>query len=380
MKIESLLIHGGVDGDESTGAVNVPVYLSSTFKQPEFGVTKGYEYARTGNPTREALEKLITDLEHGYAGFAFASGLAAINAVLSLFNAGDKIIISNNVYGGTFRILDKVFKNFNINYKIVDTSNLEEVSNSISEDIKAIYIETPTNPLMDITDIKEISKIAKEKNILTIVDNTFLTPYLQTPITLGADIVIHSATKYLGGHSDVVAGLVVTNSKELADKIGFLQNSIGGVLPPFDSYLLIRGIKTLAVRMDRHNENAKKIAEYLKSRHEVVKVYYPGFAEHPGHDIQAKQARGFGGILSFVLKEDYDYKKFLGSFDLITFGESLGGVESLICHPASMTHGAIPYEIRQKVGIVDTLIRISVGIENADDILEDISKAFDRSK
>ncbi|WP_010236524.1 trans-sulfuration enzyme family protein [Clostridium arbusti] len=379
MKIESLVIHGGIDGDDKTGAVNVPVYQTSTYKQPSFGENKGYEYSRTGNPTREALEKLIADLEHGYAGFAFASGMAAITAVLSLFKAGNKIIISNNVYGGTFRVLDKIFNNFDIGYKIVDTTNLEDIKNNIDEDVKAIYIETPTNPLMDITDIEAVSKIAKEKGIFTIVDNTFMTPYLQKPITLGTDIVIHSATKYLGGHSDVVSGLVVVNNEELATKLHFIQNSTGGVLAPFDSFLLIRGIKTLAVRMDRHNENSKVISEYLKNRDEIDKVYYPGFEDHPGHEIQVKQAKGYGGVISFVLNDKVDYKKFLSSLKLITFGESLGGVESLICHPASMTHAAIPYEIRQKVGIVDNLIRLSVGIENASDLLEDLTQALKES-
>lgn len=379
MKIESLVIHGGIDGDEKTGAVNVPIYQTSTYKQPSFGHNTGYEYSRTGNPTREALEKLIADLEHGYAGFAFASGMAAITAVISLFKTGDKVIISNNVYGGTFRVLDKVFNHFNIGYKIVDTTDLEAVKNNVDENVKAIYIETPTNPLMDITDIEGISKIAKEKGIFTIVDNTFMTPYLQTPIDLGVDIVVHSATKYLGGHSDVVSGLVVVNSEELAKKLHFIQNSTGGVLGPFDSFLLVRGIKTLAVRMDRHNENSKIISEYLKNREEVEKVYYPGFEDHPGHDIQKKQAKGYGGVISFVLSDKIDYKKFLSSLKLITFGESLGGVESLICHPASMTHAAIPYDIRQEVGIVDNLIRLSVGIENSQDLLEDLTAALNES-
>lgn len=379
MKIESLVIHGGIDGDDKTGAVNVPIYQTSTYKQPSFGHNTGYEYSRTGNPTREALEKLIADLEHGYAGFAFASGMAAITAVISLFKTGDKVIISNNVYGGTFRVLDKVFNHFNIGYKIVDTTDLEAVKNNVDENVKAIYIETPTNPLMDITDIEGISKIAKEKGIFTIVDNTFMTPYLQTPIDLGVDIVVHSATKYLGGHSDVVSGLVVVNSEELAEKLHFIQNSTGGVLGPFDSFLLVRGIKTLAVRMDRHNENSKIISEYLKNREEVEKVYYPGFEDHPGHDIQKKQAKGYGGVISFVLSDKIDYKKFLSSLKLITFGESLGGVESLICHPASMTHAAIPYDIRQEVGIVDNLIRLSVGIENSQDLLEDLTAALKES-
>ncbi|AAK78906.1 cystathionine beta-lyase/cystathionine gamma-synthase [Clostridium acetobutylicum] len=380
MKIESLVIHGGKDGDEYTGAVNVPIYQTSTFKQEKLGVNKGYEYSRTGNPTREAVEKLISDLEEGQSGFAFASGMAAITAVLSLFKTGDKIIISNNVYGGTFRVLDKVFNHFNIGYKIVDTSKVQEIRDNIDKDVKAIYIESPTNPLMDITDIKLVSSIAKENNLLTIVDNTFMTPYLQKPLTLGADIVLHSATKYLGGHSDLVAGLVVVNNKDLAEKLHFIQNSTGGVLGPFDSFLLIRGIKTLAVRMDRHTDNAKKIASLLNHRKEIEKVYYPGLEEHIGHEVQKKQASGYGAIISFVINEKYDYKKFIENLKLITFGESLGGVESLICHPASMTHAAIPYEIRQKVGIVDNLIRLSVGIENGDDLIEDLLKALEGSE
>lgn len=380
MKFESLLIHGGIDGDEHTGAVNVPIYQTSTYKQPQFGVNKGYEYSRTGNPTREALEKLVADLEEGYAGFAFASGMAATTAVLSLFKSGDKIAISNNVYGGTFRVLDKVFSNFGIEYFIVNTSDLDEVRNSIDEKVKAIYIESPTNPLMDVTDIEAVSKIAKEKGIYTIVDNTFMTPYLQKPITLGTDIVIHSATKYLGGHSDIVSGAVVVNNKELAERLHFVQNSTGGVLAPFDSFLLIRGIKTLAVRMDRHNLNAKFVAEFLRNREEIEKIYYPGFEDHPGYEIQSRQAKGYGGMLSFVLKEGYDYKKFLESLEMITFGESLGGVESLVCHPASMTHGAIPYELRQKIGIVDNLIRLSIGIENPEDLIKDLENALKESR
>lgn len=380
MKIESLLIHGGIDGDKGTGAVNVPIYQTSTYKQPSFGVNKGYEYSRTGNPTREALEKLVSDLEEGYAGFGFASGMAGTTAVLSLFKFGDTIVISSNVYGGTFRVLDKVFNHFGIKYKIVNTSNLEDVKNSIDETVKAIFIESPTNPLMDVTDIKAVSKIAKENGIYTIVDNTFMTPYLQKPIKLGADIVIHSATKYLGGHSDTVSGVVVVNSKELAKRLHFIQNSTGGVLSPFDSFMLIKGIKTLAVRMDRHNENTKIIAEFLKNREEIEKIYYPGFEDHPGYEIQKKQARGYGGMISFVIKEGYDYKKFFKSLKVITFAESLGGVESLVCHPASMTHAAIPYEIRQKVGIVDNLIRLSVGIENVEDLINDIENALKESK
>jgi cystathionine beta-lyase len=385
MKTETLLIHGGIDGDERTGAVNVPIYQTSTYRQPALGVNSGYEYSRTGNPTRDGIEKLIADLEGGIGGLAFASGMAATTAVLTLFKSGDKIIISDNLYGGTFRVLDKVFKNFGIHYQIVDTSDVTTVRKEIEEliedgSVKAIFIETPTNPLMDITDIKAISKLAKEYGILTIVDNTFMTPYLQKPLELGADIVVHSATKYLGGHSDLIAGLVVVKDQELLDKLHFIQNATGGVLAPFDSFLLIRGIKTLGVRMDRHNENAMKIADYLNNNENVQKIYYPGLKDHPGHDTQKSQAKGFGGMISFVLDNKVDYKKFLSSLKLITFGESLGGVESLICHPATMTHGSIPYEIRQRVGIVDNLIRLSVGIENTEDIIADLENAFREGK
>lgn len=380
MDIQSLLIHGGVDGDKTTGAVNVPIYQTSTYRQSELGVNSGYEYSRTGNPTRYALEKLISDLEGGYAGFAFASGMAATTAALMLFKSGDKVLISSNVYGGSFRVLDKVFTNFNFEYELVDTSNEKLVEEKITGNVKAIFIETPTNPLMTITDIKKIAAIAKKHGILTIVDNTFMTPYLQKPIELGADIVVHSATKYLGGHSDLVAGLAVVNSKELAEKLHFVQNSTGGVLTPFDSWLLIRGIKTLSVRMDRHIENANYLAQFLKEHPAVEKVYYPGFEDHPGYEIHKKQANGAGAIISFVLKEGFNINEFFKGVELITLGESLGGVESLISHPATMTHASIPVEIRQEIGIVDNLIRLSVGIENKKDLVEDIEKAFNKSK
>lgn len=384
MRIESLLVHGAVDGDEFTGSVNVPIYQTSTYKQEELGKNKGYEYSRTGNPTREALEKTIAVLENGTGGLAFSSGMAAITAVLSLFNSGDKIIIPSNLYGGTFRVIDKVFKNFNIHYDIVDFSRFEDVkrlleSNKEVTRIKAVLIETPTNPLMDITDIEEVSKLAKEHDVLTIVDNTFMSPYLQRPLEFGADIVVHSATKYLGGHSNVVAGLIAVKDKELLEKLHFIQNSTGGVLGPFDSFILLQGIKTLGVRLDRHNENAEKIAEFLVKSEYVTKIYYPGLKNSKGYEIHKKQASGFGGIISFVVNEKVDYRKFLKSLKLITLGESLGGVESLICHPASMTHASIPYEIRQEVGIVDNLVRLSVGIENIDDLLEDLSNAFKES-
>jgi Cystathionine beta-lyases/cystathionine gamma-synthases len=384
MKIESLLVHGAVDGDEATGSVNIPIYQTSTYKQEELGKNRGYEYSRTGNPTREALEKTIALLENGLGGLAFSSGMAAITAVLSLFKSGDKIIIPSNLYGGTFRVIDKVFKNFNIQYEIVDFSRVSDVKRILENDkqttrIKAVLIETPTNPLMDITDIEEVSKLAKEYGALTIVDNTFMSPYLQRPLEFGADIVVHSATKYLGGHSNVVAGLIAVRDEELWDKLHFIQNSTGGVLGPFDSFILLQGIKTLGVRLDRHNENAAKIAQFLSENEYVTKLYYPGLKESKGYEIHKKQASGFGGVLSFVIDEKVDYKKFLSSLKLVTLGESLGGVESLICHPSSMTHAAIPYKIRQEVGIVDNLVRLSVGIENIEDLLEDLNNAFKES-
>ncbi|MEE5990547.1 MAG: PLP-dependent aspartate aminotransferase family protein [Lachnospiraceae bacterium] len=376
----SLLIHGGIERDEVTGAVNIPIYQTSTYKQDGLGEHRGWEYSRTGNPTRAALEKLIADLEHGEYGLAFASGLAAINTVLSLFKSGDKLIVSDNIYGGTFRILDNVFKNFNITYEIVDTSNVAKIEEAIDDTVKAIYVESPANPLLTITDIASVASVAHKHNKLLIVDNTFLTPYLQRPLTLGADIVIHSGTKYLGGHSDTVSGMVVVNDKELADRLYYLQNAIGGVLAPLDSFLIIRGIKTLGVRMDRHVANADKIARWLDSSEYVSKVYYPGLESDPGYEVQKKQADGAGAMISFVLNDEYDYKKFFKELKLITLAESLGGVESLVCHPASMTHAAIPKEIRDEVGIVDELIRFSVGIEDVDDLISDLEQAIKNSK
>lgn len=378
--IESALIHGGIPYDEHTGAVNVPIYQTSTYRQPELGRNTGWEYSRTGNPTRAALEALIAELEVGRRGFAFASGMAAVTAVLSLFRTGDRVLISSNVYGGTFRVLDKIFNHFGIGYSIEDTTDLAALEAAISPDVKAILIESPTNPLLSITDLAGVAALAKERGVLTIVDNTFMTPYLQRPIEFGADIVVHSATKYLGGHADVVAGLVVVNDEELAEKIAFIQNATGGVLGPFDSYLLIRGIKTLGVRLDRHAENAEKVAVWLRDSKAVKKVYYPGLPDAQGYEINKKQARNGGAMISFELRENYDIRKFFASLRLIALAESLGGVESLVCHPASMTHASIPYETRQKVGITEGLIRLSVGIENAGDLLADLEQAITASE
>ncbi|MBO7334518.1 MAG: aminotransferase class V-fold PLP-dependent enzyme [Lachnospiraceae bacterium] len=379
-KIESALIHGGIYGDKTTGAVNVPIYQTSTYEQKGLGENTGWEYSRTGNPTRAALEALIAELEKGKAGFAFGSGMAAITAVLSLFETGDRVIISSNVYGGTFRVLDKVFKNFKIGYEIVDTTDLGLLDSKVTDDVKAIIVESPANPLLTITDLKGVADIAKKHNILSIVDNTFMTPYLQRPIEFGVDIVVHSATKYLGGHSDLVAGLVVVNDDELAKRLAFIQNSTGGVLGPFDSFLLIRGIKTLGVRLDRHVENAEKAAEFLKNNKAVKNIYYPGLKDAQGYEINKRQAKNGGAMISFELYENYDIKKFFKSLKLIALAESLGGVESLVCHPASMTHASIPKEVRDKVGITDGLIRLSIGIENIDDILKDLDNAIKESE
>ena len=374
------LIHGGIYGDKTTGAVNTPIYQTSTYEQHGLGENTGWEYSRTGNPTRAALEALIAELEGGTAGFAFGSGMAAITAVLTLFKAGDKVIISSNVYGGTFRVLDKVFKNFSLGYEIVDTSDLALLEKSITPEVRAILVESPANPLLTVTDLAAVAKIAKEHGILSIVDNTFMTPYLQRPIELGVDIVVHSATKYLGGHSDLVAGLVVVNDSILAERLGFIQNATGGVLGPFDSFLLIRGIKTLGVRLDRHVENAEKAAAFLKKHKAVKKVYYPGLPDAQGYEVNRRQAKNGGAMISFELYENYNIRKFFKALKLIALAESLGGVESLVCHPASMTHASIPKEVRDRVGITEGLIRLSIGIEDIEDLLADLEQAIAESE
>lgn len=380
-EFNTAVIHGGIYGDKYTGAVNVPIYQTSTFEQDGLGEMRaGWEYARTGNPTRQALEALIAELEAGKAGFAFASGMAAITAVLHLFHSGDKLLLSSNVYGGTFRVLDKVFNHFGLEYSLEDMSDIEDFKAKLTPEVKAVIIESPANPLLTITDIQGIAAAAHANNALVIVDNTFMTPYLQQPIKLGVDIVVHSATKYLGGHSDLVAGLAVVNSEELAQQLAFIQNSTGGVLGPQDSFLLIRGIKTLSVRLDRHVENAEYLAAWLAANPQVKKVYYPGLPQHPGYDINQQQARNGGAMISFELTEEHDVNKFFKGLQLIALAESLGGVESLVCHPATMTHAAIPYEIRQKVGITDNLIRLSVGIEAKEDLLHDLQQAIEASK
>ncbi|MFD0827460.1 bifunctional cystathionine gamma-lyase/homocysteine desulfhydrase [Neobacillus sp. M.A.Huq-85] len=377
MKRKTKLIHGGISEDPATGAVSFPIYQVSTYKQEGVGGHKGFEYSRTGNPTRHALEELIKDIEGGKAGFAFGSGMAAITAVFMLFNSGDHVILTDDVYGGTFRVMTKVLNRVGIDSTFVDTSNLENIKKEIRPNTKAIYLETPTNPLLKVTDIEAAARMAKEHNLLTIVDNTFSTPYWQNPLEFGADIVLHSATKYIGGHSDVVAGLVVVNDDQLAEDLHFVQNSTGGILGPQDSWLLIRGIKTLGIRMEETEANTKAIVEFLQSHPKVKKVYYPGLETHPNHAIAKKQARGFGGMVSFDVGSAENADKLLSKVKYFTLAESLGAVESLISVPARMTHASIPAERRAELGIVDGLVRISVGLEDVEDLIDDLKQALE---
>lgn len=376
MRKKTKLIHGGISTDKETGAVSIPIYHSSTYKQEEPGEPKEYEYARTGNPTRFAVEELIKDLEEGERGFAFSSGMAAITSVVLLFQKGDHFLLSDDVYGGSFRVITKVLSRFGIEATFIDTSKVENIEPAIKKNTKAIFIETPTNPLLKITNIKEAAAIAKRYNLLTIVDNTFSTPYWQNPITLGADIVLHSATKYLGGHSDVVAGLAVVNNKKLGDDLHFVQNSTGAILSPHDSWLLMRGIKTLGIRMEEHEQNAREIVDFLVQHSEVKNVYYPGLSSHPNHSLAVTQARGFGGMISFEVETEEKARELVKKTKYFTLAESLGAVESLISIPALMTHASIPKERREQLGITDGLIRISVGLEDKDDLIEDLKEAL----
>ncbi|MDT2600530.1 cystathionine gamma-synthase [Enterococcus hulanensis] len=376
MHLSTKLIHGGISEDPLTGAVSVPIYQTSTYRQKKVGQPGDFEYSRSGNPTRLALEELIAELEGGVKGFAFGSGLAAIHATLSLFQPGDHLILGDDVYGGTFRLLEHVFKPLGLSYTMVDSRELSQLEDALTDHTKALYLESPSNPLLKIIDLEKSAAWAKEHKLITIVDNTFATPYLQQPLALGADIVLHSGTKYLGGHSDLVAGLATTNKEELAEKIGFYQNSVGGVLGPQDSWLLQRGIKTLGVRMEAHQKNAETIANYLADHADVAKVYYPSLADHPGHEIAAKQMHGFGGMVAFELVDESKVAEFVEALKVITLAESLGGVESLIEVPAIMTHASIPKEKREASGIKDGLIRLSVGIEDITDLKNDLEQAF----
>lgn len=371
------LIHS-IPVDALTGAISVPIYQTSTYVQEAPGVNKGYDYARTNNPTRATLENIIAQLEKGSLGIAFGSGLAAIDAVVKLLKAGDEILAVDDIYGGAFRLFTHIYEKFGVKVNYVDTTDAENVFNAITPNTKLIWLETPTNPTLKVSDIAAIAKIARAHSCLLCVDNTFASPALQQPLTLGADIVIHSATKYLGGHSDLIAGLVVTKEKELGEKIKFIQNASGAILAPFDSWLVIRGIETLHLRVQQHSRNAQAIAEFLETHPAVGKVYYPGLKTHRNHDIAQKQSRGFGGIVSFTLKNDTEQAAtaFVKSTRYFKLAESLGGVKSLLCHPAQMTHKSIPAEKRKAAGVADSLVRLSVGLEEVTDLIADLEQAF----
>lgn len=378
MKKATKFIHAGAHPDPSTGAIMTPIYQTSTYVQEAPGVHKGFEYARSQNPTRQALEEALAAIEEGNYGLAFGSGVAATDAVMKLLKPGDEVIAANDMYGGTYRLFSKIYEKFGIVFHYVDMGSMSNISAKINSNTKLIWAETPTNPLMNIADIKAIATLAKEHKLLLCVDNTFASPALQNPLTLGADIVMHSATKYLSGHSDVIQGALVINDKALRDELYFIQKSCGAVPGPMDCFLVLRGIKTLGIRMERHSQNGEKIAHYLKAHPAVKKVYWPGFEDHPGHDIAKAQMKSFGGMISFELKNDTmeAARKLLSSTHLFSLAESLGGVESLINHPASMTHASIPREERIKNGLSDTLIRLSVGIEDADDLIADLEHAI----
>jgi cystathionine beta-lyase/cystathionine gamma-synthase len=371
-------IHAGQVPDPETGAIMTPIYATSTYVLPALGKTKGFDYARTINPTRLALERNLAILEGGTAAYAFASGMAAISAVMTLVRAGDHIVVSDNVYGGTYRLFEKVLRNYGLDFSWVDTSDLASVERALRPRTRMLLIETPTNPILTLTDIRAAAKLAKKHRLIFVVDNTFMSPYAQSPLALGADIVVHSTTKFLNGHSDSVGGVVVLKKKEQAAKIKFVQNAVGAILSPFESWLVLRGIKTLAVRMERHETNGRKIAAWLARQRKVRKVLYPGLRSHPQHALAKRQMRGFGSMISFDLGSYAKAKRFLDRVKLCSLAESLGGVETLISHPATMTHGSVPPAERKKLGITDGLVRISVGIEDAKDLIEDLAGALRR--
>jgi cystathionine beta-lyase/cystathionine gamma-synthase len=371
-------IHAGQQPDPATGAVTVPIYQTSTFVQESLGHHKGFEYARTSNPTRLALERNIAVLEEGKAGFAFASGMAAITTTLMLLKSGDHVVVTDNVYGGTYRLFTQVLTKLGLEFDFVDTSSLENIRGVVRSNTKMIFIETPTNPLLTLTDLRLTAAFCKESNFLMAVDNTFMSPYFQRPLSLGADIVVHSSTKYLNGHSDGVGGVMAVASDELAQKIAFLQNSAGAILAPFEAWLVLRGIKTLALRMQRHNENAIHIAEYLQHVKKVQHVYYPGLTTHPQYELARKQCSGFGGMISFEVGSLEKAKKVVESVKIFSLAESLGGVESLIGHPVTMTHASVPKEKRLKMGLTDGIVRLSVGVEDVEDLIGDLGYALDQ--
>jgi len=378
MKFNTKVIHAGVHPDVATGAIMTPIYQTSTYVQEEIGVHKGFEYSRTGNPTRQALENNLAAIEEGKFGACFGSGLAAIDAVIKMLSPGDEVISTNDLYGGSYRIFTTIFEKYGIKFHFVDMLNINNIKEKINSKTKLIWVETPTNPMMNIVDIKKVCELAKENKTMVAVDNTFATPYLQNPLSLGADIVMHSVTKYLGGHSDVVMGALVSNDSKIAEEIYRIQNSSGAVCGPMDSFLVLRGIKTLHLRMQRHCENGEKIANFLAQHPKVENVYWPGLTSHPNHDVAKSQMKDFGGMISFTLVGDSleMAKKIVSKTELFTLAESLGGVESLIGHPSTMTHASIPREERIKSGVVDSLIRLSVGIEDITDLIDDLTKAL----
>lgn len=378
MKFGTKAIHAGVEPDEATGAIMTPIYQTSTYVQEAVGKNKGYEYSRSSNPTRHALEQNLAALENGKYGACFGSGIAAIDCVLKMLDPGDEVISTNDLYGGTFRIFKTIFEKYGIKFHFVGMSDLEKVESFVNEKTKLIWVETPTNPMMNIIDIEAMANVAKKANALLCVDNTFATPYLQNPIDLGADIVMHSVTKYLGGHSDVVMGALVTANDDIAKEMYRIQNSSGAVTAPMDSFLVLRGVKTLHLRMQRHCENAEAIAHFLNDHPLVDKVYWPGFESHPGHETAKRQMRGFGGMISFSLKGNKleDALNLVSKVKVFSLAESLGGVESLVGHPATMTHAAIPKDEREKVGVTDSLIRLSIGVEDVEDLIEDLKQAL----
>lgn len=379
MRQETRCVHGVKGFDKETGAISFPIYQSATFRHPGLNQSTGYDYSRVLNPTREELENTIALLEEGKKAYAYSSGMAAISAVLSLFQPGDHILFSDDLYGGTFRIANEVYKNYGIDFELIDTSNLDEVAGSIKDNTVAIFIETPSNPMMKVADIEEISKLIKKQNGILVVDNTFLSPYFQKPLLHGADIVLHSGTKYLGGHNDVIAGFVIIKEDdEIIEKMRKNYITVGAILSPNDSWLMIRGLKTLAVRLQRQEENAIKIANWLRTREEVDKVYYVGLEDHEGYEINKKQSRGFGSMISFTVKDKALVEQVLQKVKIIYFAESLGGVESLITYPIKQTHEATPEKLREKLGISDTLLRLSIGIEDIEDLIEDLGQALSR--
>ena len=379
MKFGTKAIHGGLEPDPTTGAIMTPIYQTSTYVQEGIGIHKGYAYSRSANPTRSALESNIAAIENGKYGACFASGIAAIDCVIKMLNPGDEVVSTNDLYGGTYRIFKTIFEKYGIIFHFVDMLDVQNIKNEVNENTKLIWVETPTNPMMNIIDLEATAKIAKEAGVMLAVDNTFATPYLQNPLDQGADIVMHSATKYLGGHSDVIMGVLVCNDEAIAKEMYRIQNSSGAVTGPMDSFLVLRGVKTLHVRMQRHCENGEKVARWLKTHPKVDKVYWPGFEDHPNHYVAKRQMRGYGGMISFSLKGNRleDAKKLALGTNLFALAESLGGVESLIGHPATMTHASIPKEEREETGIVDSLIRLSVGIEDVGDLIEDLAGAME---